>query len=405
MSIENEWKEHEGFTILQKANAYFNMDDILLENIIHKYLVGDEVDDYMKAYVINTLGIDFAALNYCICTLKLNLSSNDFILNTNIMKKYYDFTGSLYAYIKNNEKYPVWIYKIYDNCPLIIFYSDSEMNEISDTISNIKNWILSEYHFETRWGVSSLCDNAENLWLCAHEALSSLNQSPNYFIGSSNETDSVYYPKQLEYLITRSMKTNDLKTLEFLLEIVKDENFHMRSMTKSTLATLNAYLINTLFKISHSAYSFDEQLINLNTIIIDYKGDYEVYFNCISQIFYQVCQLMNQHKIKQKSTLIHEITSYISLNYRDTDLSLTKIAQVFLLSEGYISSIFKEQTKTNFTDYIEDLRIKEACQLLIKHELSINEIADSVGYSNVYSFRRAFKRRLQVSPKDYRFSI
>nr|WP_252198399.1 AraC family transcriptional regulator [Clostridium sp. MCC353] len=83
-------------------------------------------------------------------------------------------------------------------------------------------------------------------------------------------------------------------------------------------------------------------------------------------------------------------------------MGLAKIGAVFRISEGYLSSVFKEQTGTNFADYLEKIRIDQACELLKNEKMTINEIAQKVGYNSVQSFRRAFKRVKNMSPKEAR---
>jgi YesN/AraC family two-component response regulator len=80
------------------------------------------------------------------------------------------------------------------------------------------------------------------------------------------------------------------------------------------------------------------------------------------------------------------------------------IATTFNISEGYVSSLFKEQAGINFTDYVEKQRIRKACELLKTTEMNINEISEKVGYNSVQSFRRAFKRLHGFKPSELRKS-
>ena len=94
--------------------------------------------------------------------------------------------------------------------------------------------------------------------------------------------------------------------------------------------------------------------------------------------------------------------SYINANYMDSNLGLAKISTEFGISEGYVSSMFKEQAGVNFADYVESIRIDKACQLLREEDITITDISDMVGYNSVQSFRRAFKRVKGIQPKEFR---
>ena len=57
----------------------------------------------------------------------------------------------------------------------------------------------------------------------------------------------------------------------------------------------------------------------------------------------------------------------------------------------------------SFSDYINALRVRRACELLKYGNLTITEVALAVGYNSTRSFDRCFKKFLNVSPKNYRF--
>lgn len=67
-----------------------------------------------------------------------------------------------------------------------------------------------------------------------------------------------------------------------------------------------------------------------------------------------------------------------------------------------MSSIFKEKTGINFSEYLNTLRIERAKELLTNIDLRIQDIALQVGYQNVNSFIRTFKRSSGLTPGEYR---
>ncbi|NMO97626.1 helix-turn-helix domain-containing protein [Paenibacillus lemnae] len=105
---------------------------------------------------------------------------------------------------------------------------------------------------------------------------------------------------------------------------------------------------------------------------------------------------------KDTSLTIHSIRAFIEDNYNDPELSLHLISERFKLNSKYVSQLFKEQLGINFADFVMDLRIQHAKELLLSTNCSINEIAARVGYDIPLSFGRAFKKQVGVSPSDYR---
>jgi YesN/AraC family two-component response regulator len=72
------------------------------------------------------------------------------------------------------------------------------------------------------------------------------------------------------------------------------------------------------------------------------------------------------------------------------------------MTESYLSVFIKEWFASNFSTYLELLRIKKANELLDKGERPISGIAQAVGYTSSNSFGRAYKRVMGFSPSAYR---
>jgi YesN/AraC family two-component response regulator len=78
------------------------------------------------------------------------------------------------------------------------------------------------------------------------------------------------------------------------------------------------------------------------------------------------------------------------------------IAEKFNITPQYLSSLFKEKTGQNLSDYITHLRIEKAKLLLTQTNYSVNEIALKVGYIYPNSFINVFKKKVGLSPTKYR---
>lgn len=104
---------------------------------------------------------------------------------------------------------------------------------------------------------------------------------------------------------------------------------------------------------------------------------------------------------KYDSNILKHIITYCSQNYTQ-DLSLQKIADDLHVSKYYISHLFGKKLKVNFSDYINTLRVKRACDLLSREDMSIIDISFAVGYNSTRSFNRCFKNICGISPKEYK---
>jgi len=101
--------------------------------------------------------------------------------------------------------------------------------------------------------------------------------------------------------------------------------------------------------------------------------------------------------------VVEKVMSYIKEKYM-TDLSLEACADQFGTSPYTLSRAFKQLTGINFIDYLTNLRIGMAKDLLRETNLKIIEIAEKVGYQQTY-FNRIFKKVEGVTPSQYRDMI
>ena len=177
-----------------------------------------------------------------------------------------------------------------------------------------------------------------------------------------------------------------------------------RSLSRSQFMKLNRKVSDLLLKILKQDSSGKELQIWLNETVIDPKGEHEEYFKRLKQICRRACFDNVEKKNRQRGKMIEQIKEYMKGHYMDSGLGLAQVGTVFRVSEGYLSSVFKEQEGINFTDYLEGIRIERACELLKDGKNKIDRISEEVGYNSVQSFRRAFKRVKGISPKEARCS-
>ena len=103
-------------------------------------------------------------------------------------------------------------------------------------------------------------------------------------------------------------------------------------------------------------------------------------------------------KKKKPSRHLHELVSYIEDNYKNPNMSLSLLAGQFDLSTRYISAIIKEKTQMTYIEFITDLRIKKAHELLLSGKYSVSEVCELVGYTHLPHFIKTFKRVLGITP-------
>ncbi|WNR42792.1 response regulator [Paenibacillus roseipurpureus] len=111
--------------------------------------------------------------------------------------------------------------------------------------------------------------------------------------------------------------------------------------------------------------------------------------------------ILNVNTKESNATLIVEAAQKYILQNFHRDLSLEEVANHVFLNHIYFSRIFKQALGINYIDYLTQLRIHKAIELLESRQFKIQEITEKVGYLNSKYFARLFKQTTGVSPKDY----
>lgn len=111
----------------------------------------------------------------------------------------------------------------------------------------------------------------------------------------------------------------------------------------------------------------------------------------------------NIHKAVQAQNArpVRTVLKYIEEHYADS-IRLEDAALLVSLSPAYLSNVFKKETGENFVDYLNSYRIEHAKTKLKDSNLSVNEIAYSVGFQDARYFSKLFKKYVGITPKDYR---
>lgn len=106
---------------------------------------------------------------------------------------------------------------------------------------------------------------------------------------------------------------------------------------------------------------------------------------------------------EKKDPVVEFVLDSIHSKYHE-DLSLERVAGGLGLTPSYVSRYVKEKTGSNFSDYLNEVRIGKAKELLTKSNTPIRDVSTRVGYVNVTSFIRMFKKVTGMTPSDYRRS-
>lgn len=103
----------------------------------------------------------------------------------------------------------------------------------------------------------------------------------------------------------------------------------------------------------------------------------------------------------RKNEQIRELIDYINNNYQK-NLSIDFLSQFMGYSKTHFMAVFKQHAGTSCIEFIIQVRLNKACDLLMNTSDPILEIATAVGFNNLSNFNRQFKRYYELTPSQYR---
>ena len=95
--------------------------------------------------------------------------------------------------------------------------------------------------------------------------------------------------------------------------------------------------------------------------------------------------------------VVQLIMTYMENNYAK-DISIEQLATLYYVSPTYLSKIFKDLTGFSPINYLIQIRLKKAHELLTTDDLTVKEVAKAVGYEDAYHFSKSFKKHFGTSP-------
>lgn len=122
------------------------------------------------------------------------------------------------------------------------------------------------------------------------------------------------------------------------------------------------------------------------------------------EMLHKYCLLVRNYSVKGYSPIIQKVINQIDLNLT-SDLGLKALSEMFNISAGYLSTLFKKETGLTLTDYVNKKRVEHAILLLNTIQLQIQTIASYCGVLDINYFTRIFKKFTEVTPKKYREMI
>lgn len=195
-------------------------------------------------------------------------------------------------------------------------------------------------------------------------------------------------------------KEGILQTVESLIGKMEYSKAHLRERQVYIIS-----IINTIMEFAQKYNLYTKAVFQNNNDYLEFLSEFnnmENAGNRLTEICLAINCGMNEERNDAEKNIIRDAKDYIIENFPKPELSVEMLCTHLHISQAYFSTVFKKETGQSYVNYLTELRLNKAIELLNKTEDKTYVIASKVGYTEPNYFSYVFKKKFGVSPSKYR---
>ena len=205
---------------------------------------------------------------------------------------------------------------------------------------------------------------------------------------------------RLEYYLEGMEEENSLNVLRQLQTELQSVKSMHDLFALEAYCTISSRLIGWIKRLElHEELAFRVGTLNLYNVSM--HANWQDAFGYLRHVAESIFSLKNQSVEKQTEDVVNQVKKYI-VEHLDGDTSLYNLAEQVHFSQEYLLRIFKKKEGITILQYINDLKLAAAKQLLTDSELQVREIADRLGFASQGYFGRFCRNKTGLTPNAYR---
>lgn len=220
----------------------------------------------------------------------------------------------------------------------------------------------------------------------------------------TEDSDYYTYPIALERKLRIAVRSKDIEEAQVLLNQILAYIYVANSYD---LEAIKPRLSELVVVISRAAVDAGADM-NETDIMIKMFVDHIHEFQSIEELSVWITNLMQQliaytfnfDNVKH-ADVVYKAVEYIKDNYR-RKITLDEIAANTYVNKAYLSTLFKKETGSTISQYINEVRVEKSKLLLLEENLRIVEIASICGFEGQSYFTKVFRKIVGMTPKKYR---
>lgn len=390
----------------KRSNEYVEHAFQLLRNGMIPTQIGSLVKILQAEY-------GFVKPNYICCNVLLNFQPKFYKEIQDVSRiAFANNLGGIIEFLFS-EVFPCYVMEKQKNIYTCIINCNSleEFTENSNVLNKIQQvFEADKEYYNVILGVGELIYNLQELHVSYNSAMTAIQNRSNDNVlqrldFKKPSINSILYTLYDQQKLINCVKSGNPENLNAAVSDILDTNIktgisfdNAKILYQQLLTTGTQYLTEQGESVC-TLESIDtiKAILNGQDVFTNIENSKNFFFK-----FYNEVMLTCSCRYMQKNAdLVDRITEYVKERYSE-DLCLDQIADDLMVSMKYVSRIFKQKTGVNLTDYIYDVRVDKAKELLKTTNMKVSEISSKVGIESRTTFLRVFRKRTGVTPNEYR---
>lgn len=376
----------------QEAKKYIEFSYI--NTVVFSKFTSREIKKYAELLGISMRG----------CMVNLELESDDKklinkqIVHQQIYESIHEHDGSIFRFVVGP--------KMEKRIILYVSYQSNEIQESNEKLKELFKTIAKDIKMklsiDIQLGIGKV-EEIGNIYASYQDAIRNLRDNRITQNSNKSEDSESFYNnlyKDLERKYLNSLRLNDGESSNYLNHLLDSMDYFSDEVRKSKVIELLALTRHTLTGFDWEEYTQDnfvDYLLEVNDIpICDLKGWAH------QTLEYIQYSQMDQNRLYTKS--VNDAINIIDSEFFK-NVTLEEIAGRVGVSSQYLSKIFKEETNQTFVEYLTNLRINRAKEIIQTSDQPIKQVGIMVGYKDPNYFSRIFRSVVGISPSDFRENI
>lgn len=290
-----------------------------------------------------------------------------------------------------------------------------DLDRIASIAGNVQQLVENCFDFTVTVAISSVGERAEQIKEKAFECEECL--AYRFYMGPNSillykDLKGFYKREDLSGLdryekqLTLSIQAGDESQVLTTLNELRGEVIAYNAKPEQ----IKQYYWTIIYNINHIRLSMkaleksvDEKANDMTSLykLIDESGSILEIHELVETVAMNIVTRINQYNRQNINVILQQAMTFIKNNYQKS-ITLQDLASETFVSTYYLSRMFTKELNKNYVDYLNEIRMEAACELLKDPSYKTYEVSELVGISDAHYFSKLFKKYVGVTPTEYR---